>query len=104
MQKPVGGGFDARHTNNLGVQPKSTTVSEPPKKPLGWDDDDDYLEFKAKEKQENQRSGSSVVEKIDGDRATLHCPKCDFKFIYNISSRTPSSCPYCGVKLNINVK
>ena len=61
-------------------------------RPAGWDSEDDYLARKFKEKVSN----SVVAERIDDIRMKYRCPKCNYTFIYNRESKTPSSCPYCG--------
>lgn len=62
-----------------------------PAKPAGWDEEDRELEMMAKHKPE-----ASKVVRIDEDRVKYTCSKCQYKFTYNTTSRTPANCPYCG--------
>jgi DNA-directed RNA polymerase subunit RPC12/RpoP len=76
------------------IKPKGqeTKPAEPPK-PAGWDSDDDALEKMAKQK---SAKAAPAVERIDADRIRYTCSRCKFRFVYQISRKAPSTCPYCG--------
>lgn len=60
-------------------------------KPAGWDKEDEYLERSYK-----REIGNTVkVEKIDDERVRYKCPHCGYTFMYILSKKNPSSCPYC---------
>jgi hypothetical protein len=61
-------------------------------RPVGWDADDAYLEMVYKQKE----SKKAIVEKIDEEKVRYSCFKCNFRFVYNLVSKTPKNCPYCG--------
>jgi len=70
-------------------------------KPPGWDEVDEQLAKKAKEK-------VSTVIKLraigDSDKVRYACRMCDYRFTYNTTRRLPTSCPYCDAKIpNIQV-
>lgn len=61
-------------------------------KPAGWDSEDAEIEraYKAK------RAALPDVEKIDDQRVKYTCKKCKYEFVFNVLTRVPSRCPYCG--------
>jgi DNA-directed RNA polymerase subunit RPC12/RpoP len=75
-------------------KPKTAEPAKPvEKKPVGWDSDDDMLEKMSKAK---VAKAAPSVEQVDADSIRYTCMKCKYKFIYHISKKQPSSCPYCG--------
>lgn len=73
---------------------KQAAVKAPEeKKPAGWDADDEVLERMAKQKQQKP---TPAVEKVDSESIRYTCMKCKYKFVYNLTTKNPSSCPYCG--------
>jgi len=74
-------------------------------RPRGWDSDDEALEKMSKRTSASYDGEPKVkYEVIDDDNIKLTCPKCDYKFTYNTFKMSPSSCPYCSVKLSIRVR
>ncbi len=65
------------------------------KKPKGWDKDDDMLDKLYREKQKEVVQ----AEKISDDRVRYTCPKCGYKFQYDILAKKPSKCPYCDSEI-----
>jgi DNA-directed RNA polymerase subunit RPC12/RpoP len=63
-----------------------------PKRPAGWDSEDEYLE---RVYQERDRS-TVKVQKVDSDRVKYNCVNCKYGFVINIITKTPKMCPYCG--------
>ncbi len=63
------------------------------KKPVGWDDIDDYLEKKFKEKNDDKEIDLSNPYK------NLTCEKCEYKFRYNVAKQWPNVCPSCSKKI-----
>ncbi len=76
---------------------------EEPKRPSGWDAEDEYLEKVARlRREENQAQFSS----IQGSRKVMcKCANCGFSFRYDHYNRMPRTCPGCDsdipkVKMN----
>lgn len=65
-------------------------------KPVGWDHDDDYLERMHKIK---QGSPAVEVERIDKERVKYTCFNCKYRFVYNLVTKHPTPCPYCGAAI-----
>ncbi|MBN2881522.1 hypothetical protein JXM83_05735 [Candidatus Woesearchaeota archaeon] len=89
------------------LQPKtkSIPITHAPEAPkpiektkAGWDEDDEALE---KMRAEKEKKPKLNYEKVDDVTIKIKCPKCDFKFLYNIEKGTPHSCPYCGIKIKV---
>jgi DNA-directed RNA polymerase subunit RPC12/RpoP len=61
-------------------------------KPAGWDSEDAEIErtYKAK------KAALPDVEKIDDQRVKYTCKKCKYEFVFNVLTRVPGRCPYCG--------
>jgi len=62
------------------------------KRPIGYDEEDVYIEKRYKEKMKD----AVVVKKVNDEKVQYQCPKCNYKFIYNTLKKTPVSCPYCS--------
>ena len=65
-------------------------------KPPGWDKEDEAINRAYRQKM----AETVKVERADQNRVKYSCPKCKYKFLYNIERRTPSSCPYCGAGIS----
>ncbi len=77
---------------------KKAAVAEPvqPKKPAGWDKEDEYLEKMIRLKQQSQPQPK--IEKIPGTNLVkLACFKCAYKFKYDPFRKMPQVCPYCNI-------
>ena len=76
---------------------KKEDVIEVPKKPAGWDQEDEYIERAYKFK----KNGTPKFEKIEGSNVYIMylCEKCQYKFRYNTLKHWPNSCPRCGKDL-----
>jgi DNA-directed RNA polymerase subunit RPC12/RpoP len=61
------------------------------KKP-GYDKEDTYLDRAYESKIKN----TVAVEKVNDDNVKYACPKCKYKFVYNVVKKTPGRCPYCS--------
>jgi DNA-directed RNA polymerase subunit RPC12/RpoP len=81
--------------NAPSIKPKQEAAQQPvqDKKPAGWDAEDDLLERLQKTK---QAKAAPQVETMKDGKMRYTCMRCKYKFIYNPSNQTPSSCPYCG--------
>lgn len=65
-----------------------------PKKPAGWDAEDEYLEKTTRQKKEQLEP---YVSKIPGtSQVQYKCTHCKYPFKYNPDTRTPRTCPYCN--------
>ena len=64
-------------------------------KPAGWDKEDDALGKAYAAKMRN----TVKVDYVTDDKVKYPCPKCKYKFIYDIERRMPRNCPYCGTGL-----
>ena len=92
-----------RKDNELSAQKNSLREKESQRnqdkirsKPAGWDEEDEYLDKVVKNKKP-----AIAIQKIDDERVSFACPKCNYKVIFNTIKRHPSSCPYCGVKFRV---
>ena len=69
-----------------------------PKKPAGWDKEDEYLEKMIRIKQ--QSTPQAKIEKIPGSNLVkLGCFKCAYKFRYDPIRKMPQYCPYCNIEV-----
>lgn len=64
-----------------------------PKKPPGWDADDEYLEKASRARQE--QVVSSVTRIPGSSQVQYKCAHCKYSFKYNPDTKTPKTCPYC---------
>ena len=83
------------------LEPKITPEK---KKPAGWDEDDELLEKLNKQKeiiQKDQQKPKVNYERIDADNLRVQCPKCSYKFKYDLNKNSPKSCPYCNLKIQV---
>ncbi len=66
------------------------------KKPVGWDEIDDYLEVACREKKVEKKPVE--FEKIDGSKYHVNylCKNCEYKFKYNMLKHWPRVCPACS--------
>jgi len=64
-------------------------------KPAGWDAEDAEIERAYKQKQ----ASAPRLEKIDDQRVKYTCKKCKYEFVFNILTRVPGRCPYCGAEI-----
>ena len=70
------------------------TEQAQPKKPAGWDKEDEYLERMARVKQRDLRP---QVEKIPGTTLVkFTCQHCKYPFKYDPYRKMPNACPYCN--------
>jgi Zn finger protein HypA/HybF involved in hydrogenase expression len=70
---------------------------EQPKKPAGWDKEDEYLERMARIKEKDL---SSKIEKIPGTTLVkFNCQKCNYPFKYDPYRKMPKACPYCNIDI-----
>jgi DNA-directed RNA polymerase subunit RPC12/RpoP len=67
-----------------------------PKRPAGWDAEDEYLE---RVYQERERS-TVKVQKLDDYRVKYTCLHCKYGFVFNMQTQTPKSCPYCSTPIS----
>lgn len=67
-------------------------VLKEPKRPAGWDAEDEYLE-----KVHTERAKNTVkVERISEDKVKYRCAHCKYEFLINIQTKIPRICPYCN--------
>ena len=65
-----------------------------PKKPAGWDKEDEFLERMARIKENDLKM---KVEKIPGTTLVrFNCTKCTYAFKYDPYRKMPKACPYCN--------
>ena len=62
-------------------------------RPVGWDEDDDYLQRASRSKGKN----TVRAVRIDGERVKFNCPKCKYEIVYNTVKKIPGRCPYCSL-------
>jgi len=74
-------------------QVKKLIEKEPPK-PVGWDDDDEYLERMSHIKKEQDQAQFSKV--VGTDQVKCKCFKCKYEFKYDPFRKKPRCCPYCA--------
>ncbi|MEK6809397.1 MAG: hypothetical protein AABY40_01865 [Nanoarchaeota archaeon] len=68
-----------------------------PKKPAGWDKEDELLERMARIKENDLKP---KVEKIPGTTLLkFSCQKCNYPFKYDPYRKMPKACPYCNVDI-----
>ena len=95
------------HSANETAKPKETPAVQK-NRPAGWDEEDERLEKMSKSKASAASSGDGApqmrVERVDENNVKVTCPKCDYKFTYNLIRMGPNTCPYCSAKLNIKVR
>ena len=72
---------------------KAEQAQPQPKKPVGWDKEDELLERMARIKENDLKM---KVEKIPGTTLVkFNCTKCTYSFKYDPYRRMPKACPYC---------
>ncbi|MFH1399042.1 MAG: hypothetical protein ABIG95_02940 [Candidatus Woesearchaeota archaeon] len=76
---------------------KAEKIEVVPKKPAGWDAEDEYLDRVARVKQQEPVID---VEKVDSNKVRYTCPKCRYSFNYNIETHAPSKCPFCSREIS----
>jgi len=74
---------------------QARSVAEEEPKPTGFDKEDAYLEKAYREKVKNTVS----VEKVSDDKVKYKCPKCNYKFVYDVLKKVPGRCPYCSADI-----
>lgn len=84
---------DVHREVNAQKQAKKKVMEEVAEKPAGWDHEDEYLQKAHAMKMKN----TVQVEHISGDKVKYKCPKCAYKFIYDLARKMPNGCPYCGM-------
>jgi len=70
------------------------------------ENDDDYLEKAVKKKQEEilkRKENVIRVRPIKDNKALYPCQHCKYKFKYNLETKKPTQCPFCGRKVDHNV-
>lgn len=73
---------------------KVEQAQQQPKKPAGWDKEDEYLERMARIKENDLKL---KVEKIPGTTLVkFSCQKCSYPFKYDPYRKMPKACPYCN--------
>ena len=71
--------------------------AEKPKRPAGWDADDEYLDRASRQKREQM---DVQVSKIPGSSYVQYkCAHCKYSFKFNPDTRTPRTCPYCDTEV-----
>ena len=64
-------------------------------KPIGWDNDDEYLEKLSQMKKQELKTVK--FSKIPGtNQVKCTCLKCEYSFKYDPFRKMPRSCPYCN--------
>ena len=64
-----------------------------PSKPVGWDQDDEYLEKMSVARKQERQASFSKVPGTSQVRCT--CQYCKFSFKYDPFRKSPKTCPYC---------
>jgi Zn finger protein HypA/HybF involved in hydrogenase expression len=66
------------------------------KKPVGWDEVDDYLESAFKNRKVEKKP--MEFEKVEGSKYHVNyvCKNCEYKFKYNTLKHWPRVCPACS--------
>ncbi|MEK6900104.1 MAG: hypothetical protein AABX05_03190 [Nanoarchaeota archaeon] len=83
--------------SELEEKKKAAQQVEAPKKPAGWDKDDEYLEKMIRMK---QNDNSTKIEKIPGtNMVKVGCFKCAYSLRYDPFKKMPKFCPYCNVEV-----
>jgi Zn finger protein HypA/HybF involved in hydrogenase expression len=77
-------------------QQEKKGVAEKPNKPVGWDQDDEYLQKyysskKVEKPQFRKITGSSHLE--------CTCKNCKYAFKYDPFRKRPKNCPYCNEEI-----
>ena len=83
---------------------KEIEKKDVPEKPSGWDETDEYIERRYKEKQKQKRGEPLPnFEKIEGSRFFIKytCRKCGYKFKYNTLKHWPRVCPSCAKEIGV---
>lgn len=62
-------------------------------KPMGWDEEDEYLERHAKDA---KKDAAPVARRLDDAHVQLTCPGCNYSFKYDFVLKHPGCCPYCS--------
>ncbi len=57
--------------------------------------EDEYLDRAYKRNMQE----TVIVEKIDDYKVKYTCPKCNYKFQYDITKKYPARCPYCDAQI-----
>lgn len=70
--------------------------SQEPSHPLGWDDEDEYLQRFAKTKAKS----TIRAQRIDEEHVKFNCSKCGYEVKFNTVRKTPARCPYCSTSLS----
>ncbi|MFP4567996.1 MAG: hypothetical protein ACLFN8_03555 [Candidatus Woesearchaeota archaeon] len=71
-----------------------------------FDEDDVYLEKAVERKKahiEERRANSVRVKRVSDSKVLYPCVKCNYKFKYNVETKKPIDCPYCGAKVNHDI-
>ena len=71
-------------------------VVKEPKRPAGWDAEDEYLENVYAARARN----TVKVEKVGDDKVKYRCASCKYEFLINIQTKVPKSCPYCDTPVS----
>ena len=80
-----------------GKPKKEEPVKNEPKKPAGWDSEDEYLELASLQKRQTQQA---AFRKIPGSsHVECTCQKCRYVFKYDYFRKHPKSCPYCNAQV-----
>ncbi|MDD5332082.1 MAG: hypothetical protein PHE43_04700 [Candidatus Nanoarchaeia archaeon] len=81
---------------------------EEPKKPI-WDElgisktvatNTEEVKPRSHSYQDPTRFKQINASIANGDKVRYKCPKCNFEFNYNPTTKVPSDCPYCRLKIN----
>jgi DNA-directed RNA polymerase subunit RPC12/RpoP len=87
--------FAAKKTQQREVAKIAMETQVKKEKPAGWDAEDAEIERAYKAKQQSLPD----VERIDNQRVKYKCKKCKYEFVFNIITRVPGRCPYCGAAI-----
>ncbi|MBI2668228.1 hypothetical protein HYX14_00120 [Candidatus Woesearchaeota archaeon] len=87
------------YTGKPSKSAETAVKNEPilPKKPAGWDADDDYLERAHRiRKQET----AARFEPVPGTSLVKYnCHNCKYQFKYDPAKKQPHGCPYCNAEV-----
>jgi hypothetical protein len=82
----------ASETQAMAQTEKQKQEEEQKARPAGWDKEDEYLEKAYKQRQKQKLT----IEKVGDGIIMIVCPKCNYKFKYNIDRERPKNCTYCS--------
>ena len=66
-------------------------------KPAGWDNEDDYLEKRARIKREENQAQFTKI--LGTSQVKAQCSACKYTFRYDPVNKKPFTCPYCNADI-----